>query len=353
MIRINMRSAAWKIKSQGVCSCYDEQVSLVKNYLPPEFKVYENRMGKFDIVHYHTVNPTYFIERLLNRRISVGIGYVHFIPETIDDSLRLPRLFKKVFYKYLLAFYNSMDYLVTVNPFFISKIHELGIKKPEVLCIPNYVSSKNFYQMSQSEKEKIRESYGIGQKSFVVLGVGQLQTRKGIIDFVETARRLPQVQFVWAGGFSFGKMSMGYDEIKRLTENPPENVRFLGIVPREKMNHVYNMADLFFLPSYEELFPMSVLEAMSCRLPVLVRDIPLYESILFNAYLKGGNTEAFVDAITKIRQNPSVLNEWREKAWQCHLHYTENYILNEWKQLYGGAYAKVKEKQAVAMVFKQ
>ena len=66
-------------------------------------------------------------------------------------------------------------------------------------------------------------------------------------------------------------MTDGYEELKKVVENPPDNLCFPGIVDRNQMNKYYNMADLFLLPSFNELFPMSVLEACSTnKLTVLV-----------------------------------------------------------------------------------
>ena len=55
---------------------------------------------------------------------------------------------------------------------------------------------------------------------------------------------LPDITFVWAGGFSFGKITDGYDELKEIYQNPPSNVHFIGIVQREEMNDIYNLADI-------------------------------------------------------------------------------------------------------------
>ena len=85
-----------------------------------------------------------------------------------------------------------------------------------------------------------------------------------MVDFIEAAKKMPDCMFIWAGGFSFGRISDGYEEIKKMMKHLPSNVRFLGIVDREKMNEIYNMADVMFLPSYEELFPMTILESMNC-----------------------------------------------------------------------------------------
>lgn len=345
MISINMRSSANAIKSQGVCSCYEEQVTLIKSNANEKFYVTENKSGYSDIVHYHTVNLEYFIERMLNRKKTAGIGYVHFLPNTLDESLRLPKLFRAIFYKYLLSFYNSMDYLVTVNPYFIGEIKAYGITHPEVICIPNFVSEKMFYPLSERENRKTKANLGIPEDKFVVISVGQLQTRKGVFDFVETAKRLPDVEFIWAGGFSFGKISEGYDEIKKLMISKPENVRFLGIVDREEMPYLYNIADIMFLPSHDELFPMAVLEALCCKKPVLVRDIPLYDKILFDYCMRGRDADEFAALILKIEKDASEYDLWCKKAWECHQLYSEEKALEQWENLYINAFAGLKERK--------
>ena len=79
----------------------------------------------------------------------------------------------------------------------------------------------------------------------------------------------------------------GYAHFKKLIDNPPKNLKFTGIVPREELVSYLNIADLFLLPSFDELFPMSVLEAFSCNTPVLLRDLDLYQAIIDGYYMKG------------------------------------------------------------------
>lgn len=54
------------------------------------------------------------------------------------------------------------------------------------------------------------------------------------------------------------------------------------------MPQFYQLGDVMLLPSYDELFPMTVLEAMSCGKPILLRDLSLYQVILDGYYLKAG-----------------------------------------------------------------
>ena len=69
------------------------------------------------------------------------------------------------------------------------------------------------------------------------------------------------------------------NDLKKIMENPPKNVRFLGIVPRNEMNDLFNASDLLFVPSYNELFPMTILEAVNLHVPLVLRDLDLYKDI--------------------------------------------------------------------------
>ena len=129
MITINMLSRADSVKGQGVLSAYQEQVKLVKEELADEFLCYENRNAFCDIMHYHTINPEFYAMRQLSRGRSVSVGYVHFLPETLDKSLKLPDHIRDIFYRYVIRFYKSMDYLVTVNPYFIGELEKYGISR--------------------------------------------------------------------------------------------------------------------------------------------------------------------------------------------------------------------------------
>ena len=209
MISINMMSHADSIKGQGVLSAHDEQVDLVKQI--EDYDVEENNKKICDITHFHTVNLEYFLILPFIKRKSSTVAYVHFVPETLEDSIHLNKLFRYVFYKYLIKFYSSMDWLVVVNPYYIDVLNDYGIKREKIKYIPNYVSNDKFYKLPSEEKVKLREKYNIAKDKFVVLAVGQLQKRKGVLDFIQIARSMPNIEFVWAGGAVFGKMSEGYD----------------------------------------------------------------------------------------------------------------------------------------------
>lgn len=331
---INMMSSATKVKGQGVGSAYLEQVDLVKTGLGHKFEVTENKRIKPDITHYHTINPGYYLGRKSRTKNGKSVGYVHMLPETVETSLDLPRFAKNIFYKYMIKFYKSMDYLVTVNPYFIGRLAHYGVDKSKVTYIPNYVSSEKFHPVSAEEKKALRRKYGVPEEGFVVMCAGQLQVRKGVFDFVEIAKQMPDVTFVWAGGFSFGKITDGYKEIQKLQENPPANLKLLGIIERECMNEIYNLGDVMFLPSYEELFPMTILEAMCVNVPILLRDLDIYPDILFDFYGKGTNNEEFIAELKKLKDDKDYYAQQVNASKRGNEFYSKEHVTKMWDEFY-------------------
>lgn len=334
MLKLNMMSSAEKVKGQGVASAYRELVNLLNDYDKSTYRLTINKNVSADVTHYHTVDFLFYLSTFAKRKRGTKVGYVHFLPETLEGSLKLPLGINTIFNRYLISFYKRMDWLVVVNPSFIPKLEAYGINKQKIKYIPNFVSKKMFHPVGQEEKQAKRKRYGIPESTFVVIGAGQVQYRKGVLDFIEVAKQLPDIQFIWAGGFSFGKITAGYKEIKKIYDNPPENVLFTGILDRTAMNDYYNLSDMLFLPSYNELFPMTILEAMSSSLPILVRDLELYKAILDGYYIKGETTEAFIAAIQQLKDDPNFYQEAKANAVKGAANYSEERLWEIWRDFY-------------------
>lgn len=347
MITINMKSKADMVEGQGVLSAHDEQVNLIRDELSEYFDVSENQHGAFDITHYHTINPGYLLEQPFVKTKGVSVGYVHFLPETLENSIKLPGPIRKIFYRYVIHFYKSMDYLVTVNPYFIERLVAYGVDRKKVSYIPNFVSDKQFFPIE--DKAALRKKYQLEPDIFTVLCVGQLQKRKGVLEFIEIAKQMPEVRFLWAGSSVFGKISDGFDEINYAVENAPDNVTFLGLIDRSKMNELYNLADVMFLPSYEELFPMTILESMNCKIPILLRDLEIYEDILFDYYLRESDNQGFMQCINRLKQKDSFYQSACAKSYEGHLFYSREHVSAMWKTFYEAVALKVRDVSPAEM----
>ncbi len=341
---VNMLSKADSVEGQGVGSAYLEQVSLIKEELSDTFEVRINSKKKADIVHVHSVNPSFYLR--FKKKNGIRVMYCHFLPETLKGSIKLPKFAFHIYCKYVMSFYKKADYLVVVNPIFIEDLVALGVQRESIYYIPNYVSNKQFYPMPKEECLAIRNRYQIALDKFVVLGCGQVQTRKGVTDFVEVAKNNPDIEFVWAGGFSFKAITDGYNELKKIVENPPyKNLHFIGIIPRSQMNEIFNMTDCLFMPSYNELFPMSILEAASVNKPILLRNLDLYKDILWDNYLYGENNEEFSLEIRKLSTDNTYYEAAKKLSANISEFYSKENVAKLWKNFYCSIYDKSKTKE--------
>lgn len=341
-LKINMYAGGLKVEGQGVGANFFEQVNLVKKIDSLDISINSKKPKKFDINHFHTVNPSFYFKF---KKKKINVCYVHFIPDENDGSLKMPKWMFKIYKWYVFKFYRKADECIVVNPYYINDlVNKVGINREKITYIPNYVSNEKFYKYDDAKISSLKDQYNINKDKFIVLGVGQTQTRKGIFDFVEVAKKNPDILFVWAGGFSFGKLTDGYEKIKNIIENPPTNVKFLGIIPREKMNDVYNLADMLFLPSYQELFPMTLLECINIEIPFLVRDLDLYKDIFLSPYLVGRNNDVFSDLINKLRNDRDFNSLVRSYSLQIKNFYNENNVKKLWEDYYFRIYNKYPEK---------
>ncbi|HEY4399582.1 MAG TPA: glycosyltransferase family 4 protein [Lactobacillaceae bacterium] len=333
MLKVTMFSSAETVPGQGVGSAYRELVNLLQQKFSQKITLTFNKLTKADISHYHTIDFWFYLNTFLPGR-GRKIGYVHFLPETFDGSIKLKWPIKPIFYWYVMAFYKRMDHLVVVNPTFIDKLVANGVKRERVTYIPNFVSKTQFYELAPAEKADLRAQFEIDPQAFVILGVGQIQERKGIFDFIELAKANPQWQFVWVGGFSFGSITAGYDALKKVLANPPANLKFPGIVDRALMNGYYNVADVFLLPSYNELFPMSALEAFSTGTPTVLRDLDLYQAIIDGYYLPAADRDDMQVQLERLAEDEALRTTLHDAALQASERYSANYVAGIWDEFY-------------------
>ena len=152
-------------------------------------------------------------------------------------------------------------------------------------------------------------------KENTVLFLGFLSRLKGCMDIPKIAslvkREIPEGQFVLAGSGNAAEIR----EIRELAAQygVQDNLLFPGWITGGEKEKMLQEATLFFLPSYTEAMPVSILEAMGCGLSVVSSDvggIPQLVEHGRNGFLcEPGDAEAFAAAIVQLLQNP----ELREK----------------------------------------
>lgn len=270
-MKINVISeSAFGIQGHGVHTAFLEHIACLEKHSGVE--VVSNSSEASDVVHIHTVG-SYALRKLL---FAPGKKVVsaHVIPESFLGSLVGAQFWVPVAKHYLRWFYNRADAVVAVSDDTKKKLLAMGVVKPIQVVYNTIDTSK--YRTDEAHKKQARKELEIKAAEWVVIGAGQVQPRKRIDTFIETARALPEVHFIWVGGMPFGKAAAEHTSMQRLMESVPPNVTFSGIVPFEEMRKYYQAADVFFLPSAQETFGLVIVEAAAAGLPVVLRDIPDY-----------------------------------------------------------------------------
>jgi L-malate glycosyltransferase len=99
-----------------------------------------------------------------------------------------------------------------------------------------------------------------------------------------------------------------------------DSVVFAGRVPSKETPDHFNKLNCLVNISQRESFGVSVIEAMACKVPVIVSDTGGLREIVDNGitgiYVEPGNVEQTSRAIEKIMQDKTLANAMAEKAYQ-------------------------------------
>lgn len=267
----------------------------------------------YDILHINTVfMKSAGVINAARKKGAKIIYHAHSTEEDFRNSFIFSNLVSKVVKQHLIWLYSMADLILTPTPYSKSLLQSYGIKVP-IEYVSNGVDLNRF-NPSAEKADMFRKYFGIRPDQKVVMSSGLWIRRKGILDFIEVARQFPDVKFVWFGQTALAGIPA---EVRQaVTKNHSENVIFPGYMSGDIYEGAFAAADVFFFPSYEETEGIVVLEAMSCKTPVLVRDIPVYDGWLeadVNCY-KGKTNKEFEDKLRQIFSGTAV--NVRQAAYQ-------------------------------------
>ena len=157
-LRINMLSSSEKVAGQGVSGAYRELVQLLKRDAKDQLIVTENLPVEADVTHFHTIDLPYYLSTFQKKRSGRRIGYVHFLPDTLEGSLKIPFFLKGIVKKYVFSFYDRMEHLVVVNPSFIEDLVAAGIPREKVTYIPNFVNKEKWHPLPEEQVSQLRKT---------------------------------------------------------------------------------------------------------------------------------------------------------------------------------------------------
>ncbi len=150
--------------------------------------------------------------------------------------------------------------------------------------------------VSREEKQALRRELGM-KDGCCILSIGQFIHRKGYDILLKAAAKLsPGAQIYIVGG----EPTQEYLELCRALDL--KNIHFEGFMKKDRLLEYYRAADLFVLPTREDIWGLVVNEAMAYGLPVITTDrcvagLELVENGVNGCIVPVGDADALAGAI--------------------------------------------------------
>ncbi len=223
------------------------------------------------------------------------LGLPYFVWAYGLDILAMQK--SKMLYYFVKRIYKEACGGIANSKFTKQEMSRLGLPQEKISVV--YPGVDGSYFKPGLAVEKVRKKYHIPAEKKILLSVSRLVSRKG---FDLVIRALPTIleKFPHTIYLLGGK---GPDEARLRTmvtksSDPKiqEAVKFIGFVPDQDLPSLYNLADVFLMPSRQinedvEGFGMVFLEANACECPVI-------------GGKSGGIPEAIIDGKTGFLVDP-------------------------------------------------
>ncbi len=230
----------------------------------------------YDIIHINTIFPeSYLIGKKAKKMGKKVIFHAHSTEEDFRNSFLFSNQFAPAFKVWLKTVYSSADLVLTPTPYSKKLLENYNLGKP-IIDISNGIELE-FFKKDIEAGKKFRKDFGFSENDKIIISVGLYIERKGILDFVEMAKRLKDYKFVWFGYTNLNTVPL---KIKEAVETKLDNLYFPGYVSSDVLKGAYSGSDLFWFATHEETEGIVLLEALAMKIPTLIRDIPIYEDWL-------------------------------------------------------------------------
>lgn len=204
---------------------------------------------------------------------------------------------------------------------------EAEYEQADKITVPSEFVRRSFLDNGVSEEKISKVIYGArlerfskkgepDKSKFIVLWVGGVSLRKGFMYLLSAFEQLsrPGKELWIVGAVS--------KEVKQLlATHQLENVKFLGMIPNEKLSDLYSSAHVFVLPSLEEGLAMVQGEALACGCPIIASTNTGAEDLITHG--KEGfiipirSEAAILESFQKLIDQPDLRQKMSEAALNC------------------------------------
>lgn len=216
---------------------------------------------------------------------------------------------------------------------YISEIEYQGLVAADAIIANSNWTKKNVIDAYKINPDKIKvvhwgidpenEHYNLETKSpfskdeKIVLFLGRITVQKGPDYFVEMAakvlKKAPKTRFVVAGsGDMFPQMVSRAKELKII-----DKFLFTGFLSGADVHKVFQMADIYVMPSVSEPFGLVALEAMKNNTPVIISKQSGASEVITNALkVDFWDVDEMANKVVSVLKYPELLRELKTNSFR-------------------------------------
>jgi len=283
------------------------------------------------VVHSHGYKPDLLL-RLLNVPSRLAcVATVHSAYSEIARLRMLERLDRRALRRF--------DHAVGVSAQIRAELLAAGVAADRATVIENGISMP---PPQAGARQDVRDEFHLPAASRVLLQIGRLIALKRIDLIIAALARLPD-------GANVHLLIVGEGEQRALLEGQVKShalearVHFCGY--RSDVPRLLSGADAMVLASDTEGLPVTILEAMAARCPIVTTSVGAIPQVLAaerDAWLvRAGDLDGLVAAIDAALTDPELARQRTESAWQrFHSEYSREAMGARYLRIYESVWAR-------------
>ncbi len=240
-------------------------------------------------------------------------------------------LWRTIHHKVISKLFEQMERVMAIGSANHAFYRYYGVPEEKITQVP-YVTDNAFFQsacqQAVSQREVLRAELGLPKGRPVLLYVGRLSPPKDLPTLLKAMvalqKGLPPEQRPFLLIAGNGPLAAKLKTEARVQLG--ECVRFLGFVPQSKIPGLYDLCDVFVLPSLFEPWGMVVNEVMNAGKALVLSDrvgagIDLLRDGWNGFKFPAGNTKALANVLTRLLTQPDFCREAGNRSLE---------IINQW-----------------------
>ena len=272
------------------------KISLVNDYKAWRELREAVRECKPEIIHTHT-----FKAGLIGRLVRGKHKHIHTFHGHLFEDRSFSGLEKKIITLIEKWLAPRADVLISVGHNVGKELREegIGVGQKWVSIAPG-VEALTLLEQSDAQK-----SIGVNESEMLIGWMARMTSVKNPNLLLQVASRLPDVQFVMAGGG---------DLLETIKSNAPENVKVIGWADSATF---WSAVDIAISTSDNEGMPVALIEAQLAGLPVIATNVGSNSEVIqdeVTGLIASRSVDALVGAVNRFTSLPSLIRTQGDKG---------------------------------------